>query len=151
MDLLETMCRDLTDERAQLHSVLAQMSPAAWDAATAAEGWTIKDTVAHLHRTDEAALTAVHDPDRFRREFAAISDAVFRSTYEGDAAGLFAAWEATARQVTVAVAAVPRSEKIVWLGPPLSPTWFLTGRLMETWAHGQHHRRRPRDQPRADG
>ena len=59
------------------------------------------------------------------------------STYAGDAAGLFAAWEATAQQVTPAVAAVPRGEKIVWFGPPLSPTWFLTGRLMETWAHGQ--------------
>ena len=58
-------------------------------------------------------------------------------TYEGDAASLFAAWRATGGQVTEAVAAVPRGQNIVWLGPPLSPPWFLTGRLMETWAHGQ--------------
>jgi len=137
VDLLETLRHDLTAERAELDAILAPLSGAAWETPTPADGWTIRDTVAHLHRSDEAALTAMRDPDRFRRDFVAISKGVLNPTYEGDAARLFAAWRATGGQVTEAVAAVPRGEKIVWLGPPLSPPWFLTGRLMETWAHGQ--------------
>ena len=137
VDLLETLRRDLSAEREALDSVLAPLSLDAWATPTPAEGWTIKDTVAHLHRTDQAALIAVDDPERFRRDFDAISEAVFHPIYTGDVPSLVAAWRETAGKVTEAVSAVPRREKIVWLGLPLSPAWFLTARLMETWAHGQ--------------
>lgn len=137
VDLLETLRRDLSAEREALDSVLAPLSLDAWATPTPAEGWTIKDTVAHLHRTDQAALIAVDDPERFRRDFDAISEAVFHPTYARDVPPLLAAWRETAAEVTEKVSAVPRGEKIVWLGLPLSPMWFLTARLMETWAHGQ--------------
>ena len=137
VDLLETLRRDLSAEREALDSVLAPLSLDAWATPTPAEGWTIKDTVAHLHRTDQAALIAVDDPERFRRDFDAISEAVFHPTYARDVPPLLAAWRETAAEVTEKVSAVPRGEKIVWLGLPLSPMWFLTARLMETWAHTQ--------------
>ena len=86
MDLLETLRHDLTAERAELDAILAPLSGAAWETPTPADGWTIRDTVAHLHRSDEAALTAMRDPDRFRRDFVAISKGVLNPTYEGDAA-----------------------------------------------------------------
>ncbi|NUR99443.1 MAG: TIGR03084 family protein, partial [Kribbellaceae bacterium] len=46
-------------------------------------------------------------------------------------------WRETRAEVAEALKKVPAGEKVLWYGPPMSPTSMATARLMETWAHGQ--------------
>ena len=56
---------DLAAETEVIERMLAGLSANAWDTPTPAEGWLIRDQIAHLAYFDEAALAAVVDPVRF--------------------------------------------------------------------------------------
>jgi uncharacterized protein (TIGR03084 family) len=135
---------DLADEVAALDAVVADLDEAALAAPTPAEGWTIVDQLSHLAGFDEAARTAILDPDAF------LADLDRRLT-EGD--DPIAAYTATGRSMTGAAvrewwrtarvqlidAARPLDPKtrVPWYGPPMSAMSHITARTMETWAHGQ--------------
>lgn len=138
---LEPLLDDLRAEQADLVTVV---EAADLELATPAEGWSVRDAVAHLVGTDVEAARAASEPQAFLESL----DEVARDI-EGFLTGQLTArrhlsreqlvgqWQAAFGTLLSAVAAVPAGTKIPWYGPPMSPASFVTARLMEYWAHGQ--------------
>ncbi|PRY63825.1 uncharacterized protein (TIGR03084 family) [Knoellia remsis] len=141
---LDAVLSDLAAESAQLDAWVGELVPEQWATPTPAPGWTIAHQVGHLAWTDDIARTAATDAEAFA---AAVSEAASTHGMEVvDAAAaqwgelppteLLARWRTGRDALAGALRAVPAGEKVVWFGPPMSPTSMATARLMETWAHG---------------
>ncbi|MFD1210837.1 TIGR03084 family metal-binding protein [Arthrobacter sp. GCM10027362] len=140
---LQDLLRDLEQEGTQLEVVLKGIGPRDWDRPTPAPGWTVRHQVAHLMWTDEALLAALREPERFSRlaaEVAAAPATVDKAALERGAASvseLSARWAAGRRAVAAALAGLPPSRRIPWIGPPMGAAMAASARIMETFAHGQ--------------
>ncbi|MGW1225157.1 TIGR03084 family metal-binding protein [Streptomyces sp. NPDC002530] len=136
---------DLRRESEELDLLVAGLSASQWAGETPAEGWTIAHQVAHLSWTDEVALMAVTDPDGFGGEVEkALADPegfVDRAAEEVRAAyapeALLVRWREGRERLQEVLRAAPEGTRFPWYGPPMSVASMATGRLMETWAHGQ--------------
>jgi len=135
---------DLRAETAELTALVRPLDETAWLTPTPAEGWSVRDQIAHLAWFDDAAVRAVTDPDGFRAElpaFAARSDtavddlvAASRTLPGGEVLDWFL--RSRERALEVFATLQPR-RRVPWYGPDMSAASFVTARLMETWAHGQ--------------
>ncbi|HEY3562169.1 MAG TPA: TIGR03084 family metal-binding protein [Kribbella sp.] len=141
---LDEVLADLWAESAELDRLVGGLAADEWSTPTPAEGWTIAHQIAHLAWTDEATELAATDPDAFKASLQKAADSP--TTYVDDGAAETAAlppdqlltyWRETRAGVAEALKKVPAGEKVLWYGPPMSPTSMATARLMETWAHGQ--------------
>ncbi|MEU1471520.1 TIGR03084 family metal-binding protein [Streptomyces sp. NPDC005761] len=136
---------DLGGESAELDLLVAGLTASQWAGETPAEGWTVAHQVAHLSWTDEVALIAVTEPEQFDDEVArAMKDPegfVDRAADEVVAAyapdALLVRWRTGRQRLQEALRAAPPGTRFPWYGPPMSVASMATGRLMETWAHGQ--------------
>ncbi|MER5951490.1 TIGR03084 family metal-binding protein [Streptomyces sp. NPDC001904] len=136
---------DLRDESTELDRLVAGLGPDGWRTATPAPRWTVAHQIAHLAWTDRAALLAMTDPDAFAGEvekaLAAPASFVDDGADEGAALPpdeLLARWRDGRTRVDEVLRAVAAEKrKFPWYGPPMSAASMATGRLMETWAHGQ--------------
>lgn len=139
------MLTDLLDDlRAEQADLRLLVEDADLDAATPAEGWDVRDAVAHLAGTDLEALKAATRPEEFLAGLADVAKDI-----EGFLTGQLAArrgltreqllsdWQVGFDTMVEAFARVPAGTKVPWYGPPMSPPSFATARLMEYWAHGQ--------------
>jgi len=143
-ELFESLRTDLAAEHLALDEVVRELDEAGLLRATPAEGWDVRDQLSHLAGFDEAARTAVVDPDAFTEDLA-------RRLAEGDdpIAGYTAAgralppaevvdwWRSAHRGLLAATEGLDPRTRVPWYGPPFSAVSHLTARLMETWAHGQ--------------
>jgi len=142
--VLQTVAADLAAETDSLVTILAELGKAAWDAPTPAEGWTIRDQVTHLAFFDDATLLAVKDAAAFveqRAELLALGDGfpdVVAERYRRLSGEQCLAWFSRSRTALLAAYrdTEPRA-RLPWYGPDMGPASSATGRLMETWAHGQ--------------
>lgn len=141
---LDALLEDLRAEHSSLDAYVAGLDESGWETPTPAEGWNIRDQIAHLAFFDEQATLALSDPDEFASRLPAIAQdlggfmerSVVRAAELGNERTL--GWWRSAREEMVAAGrATPPGERIGWYGPPLSPASFFSARLMETWAHGQ--------------
>jgi uncharacterized protein (TIGR03084 family) len=135
---------DLREESEELDRLVAELSPEGWALATPAARWTVAHQIAHLAWTDHSALLAVTDEGAFgalvERALAAPDSFVDAGAEEGAAkapAQLLADWRAGRVALLAALSAAPTKTRFPWYGPPMSAASMATGRLMETWAHGQ--------------
>jgi uncharacterized protein (TIGR03084 family) len=141
--MLAGILTDLHDESADLDRMVAGLSDADFSRPTPSPGWTIAHQIAHLAWTDRVATIAATDPERFTAILAdAMADPagfVDRAAAEGLAPPpeLLAGWRAGRRALADALAAMPPGSKAPWFAVPLSAASMATGRIMETWAHGQ--------------
>lgn len=141
-DLTEIV-RDLIDEGNSLDELVAPLGVLGWQEPTPAPGWSIAHQIAHLRWTDQAAIAAITDSDRWQ----AILDSRHSSPHlvdeQADSGAaqhpdeLLATWRQSRKEVAEALLAVPAGTKLPWFGPPMNPLSMATARLMETWAHGQ--------------
>ncbi|MDX2969103.1 TIGR03084 family metal-binding protein [Kribbella solani] len=141
---LDDVLADLFAESAELDQLVGGLAADEWATPTPAEGWTIAHQIAHLAWTDEAARLSASDPAGFKESLRVA--AASPETYVDDGAAETAAlppdqrltyWREARAEVVEALKQVPAGEKVLWYGPPMSPTSMATARLMETWAHGQ--------------
>jgi uncharacterized protein (TIGR03084 family) len=140
----QTVLDDLRAESEELDALVAELADETWRAPTPAPGWTIAHQIAHLAWTDRQAWLAVTDPDAFAAEVARASGAVDtyvdaeaeRGAAEGPAV-LLGRWREGRAALWQALADAPEGARFAWYGPPMSTASVATGRLMETWAHGQ--------------
>ncbi|MER6122242.1 TIGR03084 family metal-binding protein [Streptomyces sp. NPDC001795] len=135
---------DLGRENEELDRLVGELEESRWALATPAPGWTIAHQIAHLAWTDRAALLAVTDAEAFGAEvekaLASPDTWVDEAAHEGAAlppARLLAQWRAGRAALDRALRAAPSGTRFPWYGPPMSTASMATGRLMETWAHGQ--------------
>lgn len=138
---MRRICDDLEAEHGALDALVSGLEPARWDTPTPAEGWTVRDQIAHLAYTDVSARLAVVDADAWRAQF--LIDRVERERRQHDAAWdrtpaeLLAWWRENRRAMLAAFRPLDRRTRIPWFGPPMSALSFATARLEETWGHGQ--------------
>ncbi|MGV9787002.1 TIGR03084 family metal-binding protein [Streptomyces sp. NPDC003435] len=136
---------DLCEESRELDLLVAELTEQEWARATPAPRWSIAHQIAHLHWTDRAALLAMSDEAAFRKfaEQALTSPDSFVDDGADEGARLAPAelltrWRDGRQQLDRALReAAVRHTRFPWFGPPMSAASMATGRLMETWAHGQ--------------
>jgi uncharacterized protein (TIGR03084 family) len=146
-DVWAALRADLAAESRDLDGMLAGLEAADWERETPAEGWAVRDQVSHLAWVDDAAVTALTDPERFRVETAAMllatgegRDPVDRLARElrGRTAAELLEWFRTARaRLLDTLSQTDPAARAPWYGPSMSAASSATARLMETWAHGQ--------------
>lgn len=144
MSTLNDVLADLHAESEDLDHRVAALPTEAWKSETPAPGWTISHQIAHLAWTDEVALMATIDPERF---LAVLSDAaadpggfVEATTQAGASHSpgeLLVRWRSGRASLAAALAEVRDGTKLPWFGTQMTAASMATGRLMETWAHGQ--------------
>lgn len=135
---------DLRAESEELDRLVAHLSAEQWRLPTPAPGWTIAHQIAHLAWTDRSALLAVTDADGFHalveQALAAPGSFVDQGAEEGARLPpdeLLTRWRTGREALDAALRAAPPGARFPWYGPPMSGASMATGRLMETWAHGQ--------------
>ena len=67
----QDVLRDLAGEHADLDAIVAGVDDDAWELATPAPGWSVRDQIGHLAYFDARARAAVVDPDDFDADVAA--------------------------------------------------------------------------------
>ena len=139
--MLSELLDDLRAEQADLRALVLQ---ADLDARTPAQGWDVRDAVAHLAGTDVEALKAATRPEEFlaglpevARDIDGFLTGQLTARRHLTREQLLTDWQAGFDAMVTAFADVPPGTKVPWYGPPMSPTSFATARLMEYWAHGQ--------------
>jgi len=143
MVTLPEVLADLRAESEALDRLVADLSEVDWSRPTPAPGWTIAHQISHLAWTDHAATLAATDQDEFMRHLIRAmespEDFVDRAAAEGIAPPLelLTRWRDGREALAKALTAMPPGEKLPWFGTAMSPISSATGRVMETWAHGQ--------------
>ncbi|KAA6214519.1 TIGR03084 family protein [Streptomyces albofaciens JCM 4342] len=140
----EAVLADLRDEGDALDALVGGLAPARWAEPTPAAGWTIAHQIGHLAWTDRQALLSATDPAAFREaaERALASPETFvdegaRREAQAPPEELLARWRAVRTELHEALATRTARDKMPWFATSMSTASMATGRLMETWAHGQ--------------
>jgi uncharacterized protein (TIGR03084 family) len=141
---LGVLVADLGAETEALRAILGLLTEADWQLSTPAPGWTIADQVSHLAYFDEVAVTSATDADAFAALLASMSadggvnPDTAAAQYRVMSGAQRLDWFDYARGRLLHVfAGLDPAARVPWFGPPMSVVSSLTGRLMETWAHGQ--------------
>ncbi len=141
---LRALTLDLVYESASLEAMLGSLAADQWRLRTPAPGWTIADQVSHLAYFDETTLLSIRDPERFRREAAALAGRgddfpdQIAAQYRDLGPDQLMAWFLTARRALLqGYGSADPGARLPWYGLEMGPASSLTARLMETWAHGQ--------------
>jgi len=141
-DLLDTVLRDLAAEGDRLEGIVSGLTEDGWRTPTPAVGWDVAAQVAHLAWTDEVAVfaasdkekwdevvvQAIGDPDGFANS-AALAGAA------ADPGDILRRWRTARWSLQETLRSFPAGQRLPWFGPPMSPTSMATARFMETWAH----------------
>jgi uncharacterized protein (TIGR03084 family) len=141
---MHDICKDLGDEHSALDAMVRDLPAAAWDTPTAAEGWSIRDSVSHLWFFDGTATMAATDAEAFAKA----SKALLATTATGADPSvdcgravtppkLLGNWREGRAALLAALSSLDPKARVPWYGPAMSAKSFATARLMETWAHGQ--------------
>lgn len=138
------LLEDLRHEGHQLAECLVSLTPEQWDLSTPAAGWSIRDQVTHLAFFDDAARTAMVNPDSFRAEARELISGGMNfpdrvAVLHRDMAGATVLdWFTGSRgQLLRTFAPEDPKRRVPWFGPDMSVASSATARLMETWAHAQ--------------
>jgi len=132
---------DLQAEQERLERLLSQLTDEQWASPSAAEGWSVADTVLHLAQTEEGVaytLTSNDRPDAFDRGDTALDDAVDEAVraQRAPAIEIFERWRTARRAALDALRAADPDRRVPWAATPLRPAVLATTRLAEHWAHG---------------
>jgi uncharacterized protein (TIGR03084 family) len=141
---MSELLTDLAAEQDSLDALVAGLTGAQWSTSTPAEGWDIRDQVAHLAFVDELATQAVSAPAEFAQTLTvasadqyAFEAAAARRGRQRPGEQTLAWWRDARAQSLAGLRAASPDLRLPWFGPPMKLRSFITARLMETWAHGQ--------------
>lgn len=147
---LDPLIQDLLDEQAALDAIATKLAPSRWNEPTASPGWSVGDQIGHLTYFDEAASTAIENPEAFAVLVASLRAAMSDGTPDGsdrltvgdlrrlDASERLERWRRGRDRLEASARTLEDGDRVAWYGPPMSAKSFITARLMECWAHGQH-------------
>ena len=143
MVTLDEVLVDLRAESEDLDGVVSGLSDVDWSRPTPAVGWSIAHQISHLAWTDHAATLAAVDPPAFMelvgRALTEPTRFVDIAAAEGIAPPreLLHRWRDGREALAKALGSVPPGQHLPWFGTSMSALSSATGRVMETWAHGQ--------------
>lgn len=135
---------DFVAESDALSALLSTLSDKQWLIATPAVGWDVRDSVTHVafanELADEIARTGRSE---FMEAAVAAGGSIGAKEEEHLERGRKMApaevlewFDASVRGLAESVRKVPQGERLPWGPMKMSVGSFMTGRLMETWAHG---------------
>jgi uncharacterized protein (TIGR03084 family) len=134
---------DLADESGWLDATVRDLHDEDWHRQTPAPGWTIAHQIAHLAWTDDQARCSATDPEEFAvrlNELLTGEVTIDSAAAEGAADPpeiLLQRWRDGREQLAATLLALPPKSRLPWFGTEMNPLSTATGRIMETWAHGQ--------------
>jgi uncharacterized protein (TIGR03084 family) len=141
---LDSILADLAAEHDDLDRIVAPLDATAWERATPAEDWAVRDQVGHLAYFDREAVRALTDLEGFSAGLAGLlsdPEAWMAATVDEGRAlpapDLLHLWRERRQALLQSARTVDPKARIPWYGPPMSALSFLSARLMETWIHGQ--------------
>jgi uncharacterized protein (TIGR03084 family) len=141
---LDSLIGDLEAEHQDLERLVGSLDDPSWDLATPAAGWALRDQLSHLAFFDDAAATAITDPEAFTAmaEAALASggdpmEAHLRRGRSVPGRDVLAWWRRARADMVHAARGLGARDRVPWFGPPMGALSFVSARLMETWAHGQ--------------
>jgi len=143
MVTLSEVLADLRAESETLDDLVSGLSDVDWSRPTPAPSWTVAHQISHLAWTDQAATLAATSSVEFIRLLNDVMEEPDGFVDRAAAAGiapppeLLARWRAGREALTRALLGSLPGEQLPWFGTAMSPLSSATGRLMETWAHGQ--------------
>lgn len=132
---------ELEAEQRDLEAVLRALTPRQWLAPTPAEGWDVRDQVAHLADTNEIAYDTASGGPRQLNEEALTFSSPEEFTQSGVLKGramepeqVLEWWTSTAARVNDLLRQKDPKERVPW-GLGMAARTLATARLMEHWAH----------------
>ncbi|MFT7475769.1 MAG: hypothetical protein ACI81L_002710 [Verrucomicrobiales bacterium] len=138
---------DLIGEQDALDDALAGLTPDEWETPTASARWSVADQIGHLAFFDEAAVLAITDHEAFSDhvvellaqfgDHLAVDHATLGSFRAMEHDQLLWSWRTNRQALAHAASSLDDDDRVVWYGPSMGATSFLTARLMECWAHGR--------------
>jgi uncharacterized protein (TIGR03084 family) len=139
---------DLVAELEDLDSLVAGLDDEGWATPTPAEGWDVRDSIAHLAYAEDLAATAATDAAAFQARLEELVaslatdpgglDAMLVGEGRSRTGAEVLAWWRTSRTNTIdALRGHEPRTRLPWIAGPMSAMSFVTARMMETWAHGQ--------------
>lgn len=139
MGSMDAICDDLAAEQGALDALVAALPPEAWEMATPARGWAVRDQIGHLQYFDATATLAATDAEAFKTSVDALGsiDDTLSESRAMTSAELLAEWRAGRGRMLDTFRELDAKARLPWYGPAMSAMSFATARLMETWAHGQ--------------
>ncbi len=136
-DLLD----DLAAEHAALDLLVDGLSEKQWRTPSAAAGWDVADTIAHLAMSDEAAIASVEGNAQawFEETMANPTVALERQNEAArsrSGAEILEWWRDVRTRLLAGLGGLAPGERLYWGIGEMSAASFTTARLMECWAHG---------------
>lgn len=138
-------------EQEALDAIVSTLTAEQWELPTPSDRWAVRDQIGHLAFFDQTAAWAITDEDRFRASLASLApvfdpeagpdtmDELTLGSFRAMAPPeLLDAWRTNRAELADASDTLEDDTRIIWYGPSMGAKSFLTARLMECWAHGQH-------------
>ncbi len=135
---MRDLVNDLVAEQAVLDAIVAGLSAERWETPSPAEGWLLRDCVAHLAEFDDLAATVI-ESGRFTPGGGGQVNGLSRRQAElrgWSTERLLAYWRESRERLAAALLPLDPKQRLPWAGPPMSARSFATARLMEAWSHG---------------
>ncbi len=143
-DPMTQLLDDLKDEQDYLDAALANIDLVTWENESPADGWLLRDCIAHLADVDETAAYVAAKKEMPVRTASDRTDTP-SDTLQNDRQRqarnlsipeLLAWWRRVRGEQNHALRKLGAKERLPWAGPPMSVRSFATARLMECWSHG---------------
>ena len=141
-DVLDTVLRDLAAEGDRLEGIVSGLTEDGWRTPTPAVGWDVAAQVAHLAWTDEVAVFAASDKEKWDEVVVqaigdpdGFADSAALAGAAADPDDILRRWGTARGSLQETLRSFPAGQRLPWFGPPMSPTSMATARFMETWAH----------------
>jgi uncharacterized protein (TIGR03084 family) len=140
MGELDPLIDDLVAEQDSLDRAVRDAPADVWQAASPAEGWLLRDCIAHLMEFDNTAA-AIAAGGEFPRRTGGPPPPASLSAGQWQARSLsigelLDGWRAARARLEMALRPLDPKARLPWAGPAMSARSFATARLMECWSHG---------------
>lgn len=136
---MEELVADLVAEQDYLDGQLQGIDEALWDTPSPAEGWLLRDCIAHLAEVDTTAAIIAETgeyPAREPRVSNSLLTPMMQQSRTESIEALVAYWRDARKRLAAAVAPMESKARLPWAGKEMSVRSFTTARLMEAWSHG---------------
>ncbi len=144
---MSSVIDDLSDQHAELRSLVEGCGESDWQRETPCEGWDVGDVLLHLTQSDELAISSARgDLDTFREGFLGSRDATSVTVDDAAAAqvesqrsiggpAIAARWERSSEGLLGELRSVDPHRRVTWVSGQLSVQTLTATRLAEAWIH----------------
>ena len=139
--------KDFRKESDALFQLLEAISTKDFQRKTQFKEWTIHDVIGHLHVWNWAADLSLNDDNAFQKFLTSWTENLNSGSTHRDfvkkrlkgikGRQLLKEWHTFFPEMSKRFETADQKTRVNWVGPDMSVLSCITGRLMETWAHGQ--------------